>query len=227
MFLSFPLCDLPCSESDGDAVLAAILDQVCDRIERREIQSSVIDREAIAAIVAFMTSTDDDLNLESTELYNAFNSPRIDYDERLKTYNITAKPQYQLHGPVESRARMFRERLLFTQQRLLRTGEFCLKGMNTANKSQAAANASEKHELSTVESLLGDMGSVRVLLGMLTQQEEGVWYIEDLTSAVPIDLSTLRTKTGLITEGCIVVVEGVLADGVFKIQVIYVGYNLL
>lgn len=89
--------------------MTAILDNVADRIEKREskpnlnlhaafrcinplfcgkVTSSVIDKEAIAAIVAFMTSTEDDLNMESTELFNAFNSPRIDYDERNKTYKV-------------------------------------------------------------------------------------------------------------------------------------------
>lgn len=48
----------------------------------------MIDKDAIAAIVAYMTSTEDDLSMESTELFNAFNSPRIDYDERLKTYRV-------------------------------------------------------------------------------------------------------------------------------------------
>lgn len=55
---------------------------------------------------------------------------------------------------------------------------------------------------------------------MITQPEEGVWHIEDLTSNVPIDLSSeTLNKTGLITEGCIVVVEGVLNDGVFRVEV--------
>lgn len=81
-------------------------------------------------------------------------------------------------------------------------------------------NTSAKHELSTIESLLGDRGAQRVLLGLITQPEEGVWHIEDLTSSVAIDLSSdTLNMTGLITEGCVVVVEGMLVDGVFRVEV--------
>jgi hypothetical protein len=41
-------------------------------------------------------------------------------------------PQYQLLGTVESRANMYRERLLLTQQRLLRSELFALKGMGNS-----------------------------------------------------------------------------------------------
>ena len=39
---------------------------------------------------------------------------------------------YSLHGSVESRSRMYRDRLLLMQQRLLRSEEFCLRGMSSA-----------------------------------------------------------------------------------------------
>ena len=51
------------------------------------------------------------------------------------------------------------------------------------------------------------------------QPEEGAWHIEDLTAAVRLDMSGVTTETGLITEGCIVVVEGVFSDGIFKANV--------
>lgn len=43
-------------------------------------------------------------------------------------------------------------------------------------------------QLSTIEGLIGSQGS-KCLLGMLTQPEEGVYYLEDTTSHVRLDLS--------------------------------------
>lgn len=73
-------------------------------------------------------------------------------------------PSYSLLGSTESRANMFRERLLFTQQRLLRSELFTLRGLK-ANKSLKNRDI---EELSTIESLLGSSGS-HILFGMLTQ----------------------------------------------------------
>ena len=54
--------------------------------------------------------------------------------------------KYDLFGSVESRANMFQERLLLTQQRLLRSGQFTLKGLN--RKSNAvASNKDGIHEV--------------------------------------------------------------------------------
>lgn len=118
---------------------------------------------------------------------------------------------------VASTADTFHQCISASQERLLRTGEFCLKGMSSVSGEDAVSG---KHELSTIESLLGDRGSQRVLLGMITQPDEGVWHIEDLTSSMQIDLSSdTLSKTGLITEGCIVVVEGFLRDGIFRVEV--------
>lgn len=62
---------------------------------------------------------------------------------------------------------------------------------------------------------------MRVLFGMLTQPEEGAWYLEDLGSVIRLDLSRAQTYNVFFTEGSQVVVQGELADGVFRVQVPY------
>ena len=44
-----------------------------------------------------------------------------------------------------------------------------------------------QNEISTIESLLGST-DVKVLFGMLTQPEEGAWYLEDLVSLIKLGL---------------------------------------
>jgi hypothetical protein len=73
-------------------------------------------------------------------------------------------------------------------------------------------------QLSTIEFLLGSTG-VKVLFGMLTQPEEGAWYLEDLGSIIRLDLTRAQTYNVFFTEGSQVVVQGELADSVFRVQV--------
>lgn len=74
-------------------------------------------------------------------------------------------------------------------------------------------------KLSTIESMLGSSGA-KVLFGILTQPEEGVWFLEDLGSMVELDLSHVTTKPLLYTEGSVVVIQGELHHGgVFKVHV--------
>jgi DNA polymerase epsilon subunit 2 len=206
-------------ENNPDESLGAILDAIKERIEKREIKSPVIDVEIITSVVADLSSSSEDLAQESTQLFDAFNSPKIVFDERLKSYKVDPKPTYALHGTAESRARMYRERLLFTQQRLLRSGLFVMRGMG--DKNQNNRSNPDAHELCTIESLLGSEG-VKVLFGMLTQPEEGVWHLEDLESTIRLDLSRTQSFSVLFTEGCQVILQGqVLAgSGVFKVDMI-------
>ena len=54
--------------------------------------------------------------------------------------NSVTRPSYRIHGGVESRANMYRERLQLTLQRMLR-GSFVMKGIS--NKKELAADTYE------------------------------------------------------------------------------------
>ena len=155
---------------DFESSLDRLLDEIKDRIEKKEIKSSVIDLDTVSLVVASLSSSEEDLEQQSTELFDAFASPKLVYDERAKTYKVDPNPPFKLHGSVESRARMFRERLLHTQQRLLRSGMFVTRTMGQGINDSAVL-VRKGHELSTIENLLGSVGS-KVLLGMITQVRE-------------------------------------------------------
>ena len=83
-------------------------------------------------------------------------------------YRIT-NPDVHLLGNTASRSNMYRERLLLTQQRLLRSELFTLRGLSSKSKNGHASHShNTQEELSTIESLLGSTGS-KVLFGMLIQ----------------------------------------------------------
>lgn len=78
-------------------------------------------------------------------------------------------------------------------------------------------------QLSTIESLLGSTGT-KVLFGMLTQPEEGAWYLEDLGALIRLDLSHAHTTNNFFTEGCQVVVQGEYSNSVFHVVVSFNQY---
>jgi hypothetical protein len=159
-------------ENDKEGSLKVILSEIKDRIEKKEILNATIDLATITSIVSDLSSTDEDLTNESTQLFDSFSSPKLEYDERLKSYKVTPKFPYQLHSTVESRARMYRERLVLIQQRLMRSKAFILQGfelfkclfnlilkiplslINSSVGMNRNANIGT-YELSTIDSLLG------------------------------------------------------------------------
>ena len=105
---------------------------------------------------------------------------------------------------------MLRDRFRIVQQRLRRP-----------NVLQAAHRIDEPRyiELSTIDTLLGSQGGVKWLLGMLCEVEEGSFYLEDMNAHVPLDLSGAVTTPGMFTENCIVLTEGEMVDGQFRVKI--------
>jgi hypothetical protein len=85
------------------------------------------------------------------------------------------------------RTAVARDRYTLLRQRLLRDENF----RPTAGVSGASTAAALQHEIVRIESLIG-RGGVRLIYGLLTQLEEGRYYIEDPNATVPIDLSQVR-----------------------------------
>jgi len=85
----------------------------------------------------------------------------------------------------------------------------------SASQSQ---NQVEQVKIMPIEGLLGSKG-VKILLGIITQVEEGRYYLEDPTAQIPIDLSQGEfLSDGFITEHSIVLVEGEIVDGVLSVK---------
>lgn len=200
-------------EEDPASGLDIILEKINEKVVKRELKSSIIDVDAIANTVADLTENEEDLAKERLQLIDAFDSPKIAFDERQKNYKVIGKPSYQLLGTVNSRANMYRERMLLVQQRLLRSGRYSFKGVRSGS---SATDEKPRTDICTIESLLGS-GGVKILLGLLTQIVEGQWHMEDLGSIIRLDLSNTYTND-YNTEGCFVLVEGELVNGLFRVN---------
>ena len=197
-------------EDDIQDSLNIILAEIKDRIEKKDIKSSVIDLGIIETIVADLSSNDEDISKTSTQLFDAYESPRIEFDERQKSYRVNTSPAFAFNAPPESKPRMFRERLILIQQRLLRSN-LKMKGMGS--------KGGEGIELSTVDSLLG-ITEPRILCGYLLDPVEGEVYLEDLTGIVQLELSPAvqGIKDGLYPLGSIAIVQGAMHGKIFAVS---------
>lgn len=56
-------------------------------------------------------------------------------------------------------------------------------------------------------------------MGVISQLEERQFYLEDLTGAVPIDLSNAKITSGFFVENTVIVAEGeLLSNGIFQVN---------
>ena len=54
-------------------------------------------------------------------------------------------------------------------------------------------------QLTEIKALLGAVGELRYVLGCISQLQDGRFFLEDLSDAIPLDLSTTNTASGFFT----------------------------
>lgn len=54
-------------------------------------------------------------------------------------------------------------------------------------------------QLTELKALLGCVGQTRFVMGAISQLQDGRYYLEDLSDALPIDLSDAQTTSGFFT----------------------------
>jgi len=140
---------------------------------------------------------------------DAFKTKRYAYDGQRRMFDEVSKA-----GGIEceagSKIDLYRDRFLLLQQRLNRSRMFSQPTLTTS--------ARQGLTLSSIQSLLGDVKESKLIMGCLSQLEDGVFYVEDLTGTVRVDLTACEKDVGLFTENCIVIAEGeVRSDGVFEV----------
>jgi DNA polymerase epsilon subunit 2 len=121
---------------------------------------------------------------------------------------------------------MHSQRYALTHQRLLRHQDFRPKELLQLGSTEESI----QYRLTPIESLLGRQKHRHeksiLLLGLLTQVEEGQYYLEDLTGQVPISFQHAIVMEGFfITEGNILLVEGVFQDGI--LHALRIGHPML
>ena len=186
---------LETDEENWEAKLQALLAAV----QREPLKDSAVDgaviRKALGQ-VATQSARSTELPLE---VIDAFAMTAVRYAAVRQAF--LPAPAGSLHGPAESKQTMLALRLHLLEQRLKRNKLF---------KPPALSHgvASKEHIVLThLDALLGRKGP-RVVLGLLTEKEEGQYYLEDTHSSVPLDLSQAETQRGFFTRNACVLMEG-------------------
>ncbi|KAJ6359254.1 hypothetical protein OIU76_000889 [Salix suchowensis] len=87
-----------------------------------------------------------------------------------------------IHGDASAKAALYKDRFLLLYQRVLRDSHFSKPAFHTEMSHYGSC------EIAPIQSLVGQMGR-RWVMGVISQLEDGHFYLEDLTASVEIDLS--------------------------------------
>jgi DNA polymerase epsilon subunit 2 len=186
---------------------------------------SAIEVATVRKVVSELSRADEEAAHEAALVVGAFSMPSFKYNaSRAQFYRVEFS-----RCSAKMAAGALRDRYALVMQRLLRHPVFAppLAGMQlggdagaggskeAARRRVKASRGEQRHcELTAIESLTASPGP-RVVLGLVSRLGDGRLCLDDLNGRVPVDLREASYGAGLITEGCIVLAEGQLQDGVF------------
>ncbi|MBA0806578.1 hypothetical protein Gohar_022450, partial [Gossypium harknessii] len=151
------------------------------------VKSSIIDKEAVHQVVSLLLDAEaaeeesPSSSHFSIRVVDAFLIPKFRYDP-IKKHFFQHAGSLPIHGEASAKAALYRDRLLLLFQRVSRDQHFIKPAFDTD------VDTSPSCQLSTIQSLVGQRGR-RWVMGVISQLEDGHFYLEDLTAAVEIDFS--------------------------------------
>ncbi|XP_026409290.1 DNA polymerase epsilon subunit B-like isoform X1 [Papaver somniferum] len=189
-----------------------------DEINKESLNSSVLDRDSVHRVISLLHEAESAVeaspsssNRSHFRIVDSFIIPKFCYDPIKKTfYERTGK--LPIHGEASSKAALYRDRFELLLQRLSRDPHFAKPAFDSE------FNSSDSCEISPIQSLIGQTGR-RWIMGVISQLEDGHFYLEDMTAAVPVNLSNAKITTGFFVENTVIVAEGeLLPSGTFQVN---------
>lgn len=116
---------------------------------------------------------------------------------------------------------MWANRYSTVKSRLLRNPIFAPKSIaltsSAPGRGSAAPGGADHYPLTPVDALIGSRGR-RCVFGLLVENTDGGWSLEDPKGTVPLDLDNASTTSGVFTANCLVLAEGLFVDGTFVVS---------
>ncbi|KAI7982546.1 DNA polymerase epsilon subunit B [Camellia lanceoleosa] len=199
------------------------LDLLLDQLQHQSLKSSILDKEPLHSVVSLLLEADGESPNSSNSnssssssspaalrIIDAFLIPKFRYDPVRKIF-FEHTGKIPIHGDASAKATLYRDRFLLLLQRLSR--DHFSKLAFDLERSRFGYR-----EISPIQSLIGLTGR-RWVMGVISQLEDGHFYLEDLTGAVEINLSNAKITTGFFSENTVVLAEGeMLLDGIFQVK---------
>ncbi|CAH2060898.1 unnamed protein product [Thlaspi arvense] len=211
-------------DSEGEAI-----DLLLDQLQQETLNSSIVDAESVQQVINLLLGANDaaeesqsSTSGSSFAVIDAFLVPKYRYDAVKKQF-IEHTSSLPVHGDASAKTALYRERFMLLSQRVSRADHFSRPAFD-AEMSQF-----ENNEISPIQSLIVQIGR-KWVMGVISQLEDGHFYLEDLSASVEIDLSKAisffvklyKITTGFFTENTIILAEGEMKNGIF--QVITCGF---
>ncbi|GMI92899.1 CYCLOPS 2, DNA polymerase epsilon subunit B2 [Hibiscus trionum] len=162
------------------------IDLLLDHLDHQSLKSSIIDKEAVHPVIRLLLEAEaaeeeSPPSLSSIRVVDAFLVPKFRYDP-IKKHFFQHTGSLPIHGEASAKASLYRDRFSLLFQRVSRDQHFIKPAFDTD------VETSQSCQLSTIQSLVGQRGR-RWVMGVISQLEDGHFYLEDLTAAVEIDFS--------------------------------------
>ncbi|XP_050234575.1 DNA polymerase epsilon subunit B [Mercurialis annua] len=208
-------------DAEDDAV-DVLLDRLQSESQNVGVKSSIIDKEPIQRVISKLVEALDTVE-ESTSgsvstataasairVVDVFLVPKFKFDPIKKQfYQHTGG--LSIHGDSFAKAALYKDRYLLLFQRICRDQHFSKPAFDSEISDYGSC------EIAPIQSLVGQTGR-RWVMGVISQLEDGHFYLEDLTASVEVDLSKAKITAGFLAENTIVVAEGeMLLAGVFQV----------
>jgi DNA polymerase epsilon subunit 2 len=181
------------------------IEMVLDALAQRMLPGTTLITEALWQEVVEMEDNVMDVIKPTVEatlvvLENAFESPRLIFDSTRKAFRVEEK-QFSLLGTAYDKVNMLSQRYAIVHQRMMRQKDVVL---------------------TPLESLLGRQNTGNepcLVMGILSQTNEGSYWLEDPTGSVPLSFQDASLVDPIyVTEHSILLMEGYFLGEVFMVQ---------
>lgn len=132
-------------------------------------------------------------------------------------------PQSLYFGNASSKLNLFKSRFELIKLRVLRnpsvfnSTETSLLMPRSSSSSSGSGGNNSRVQLTSIEALTGSVG-IHTILGILDQENDGTWFLEDPDSKVTVDLSHATFSQGLITQCGVYLARGLIENGTFVVS---------
>lgn len=201
-----------------------LLEKLIDEVTKRSIDSGCLNKSNLTEVFQQLNFNQQDEKKEIFFVIDSFDVPKSIYCEKTKKLirlsSETIKHYKELAGRgilanANAKIEMFYQRFRIIHQRTLRHELF-----SPCVVSSSSSTGRKKFQLKPIEFLLSNTHYCEdiIVLGMITQLKENKFYLEDPTGSLPLNLSETKYHSGVYTEGCFVLAEGNLVDGLFEVK---------
>ncbi|KAL3574921.1 hypothetical protein D5086_023022 [Populus alba] len=164
------------------------LDLLLDHLQSQSLRSSILDKEPVSRAITALLEADDAVDEDfiangavssstsAIRVIDAFLIPKFRYDPIKKQFHEHTGGLH-IHGDASAKAALYKDRFLLLYQRVLRDSHFSKPAFHTEMSHYGSC------EIAPIQSLVGQMGR-RWVMGVISQLEDGHFYLEDLTASV-------------------------------------------